>query len=82
MGELDHWKTIDLDNRQQTRRCGKYRINWILKQPTPVKLRNRACREVESKKPREFIDTEWAGSDCDTLEKAVGDLPICFIDIS
>jgi hypothetical protein len=26
-----------------------------------MKLWNRACREVESKKLREFIDAEWAG---------------------
>jgi hypothetical protein len=54
---------------------------WIFWAETLVKFRNWSCLEIKCEKLREFLDTEWAASYCDTLQQAVSKFPVRLVDL-
>jgi len=66
------------------KQCGarrKYGFYRIFEAPILPKLRNQSRLEIECQKIGQFFDTEWLGSDCDTLKQPVRKFPVRFVDL-
>jgi hypothetical protein len=77
---LDNGGTIDLDNGKQIRAYRQHRIYF----PGPflIEFQNRSSCEIECEELCELLTMERAGSRCDTLKHAVGQFPVCLLDLS
>jgi hypothetical protein len=47
-----------------------------------VKYRNWSCLEIECEQLGEFLDAKRAVSHCNKLKQAMGEFPVCLIDLS
>jgi hypothetical protein len=59
---------VDIDTGKQCGASGQDGFYRIFEAPILTKFRNGSCREIKCEKLRQFLHTEWPGSNRNTLK--------------
>ena len=75
-------KNIIIDDGKKTVAGRQNGVHWILQAPILVKFRNWSRFEVKCEQLSEFVYAKRADSHCDELKQAMGEFPVCLVDLS